>query len=490
LSGVLRLYDTRAGQVREIEPVRRGQLRLFACGPVGYRRAHLGDLRTLLLPDLIGRIAQRHRITVLTCWNITDVGFRPGDDGALDALGQPSGIIRNGLPRGPADPPSAGSPAEAHEASARADAAALNIHPPDLTPRASGSVAAATGLIERLIAGGHAYAAPDGSVYCAAASFDGYGEPAGLASADEPRNVSPRAGPGDTSRAAGGEPQEAGGGPRAAGDWVAWAGVADGAVPDGGAPDGGAPDGRGPDGGGPGWAAPWGAGVPSWHVACSAMSGQALGDVVDIHTGAIAQRFPHHENERVQSDAATGHEVVRCWVHGEDTWFDGTAFGRSATADTGAGSGDVSPAALSPAGVSLSDAGGERSAATGGGATFLVDVTGRGLDPLALRLVFLEHHYREPLNLTWLALAEADRTLRGWRDEVARWATHPSRPMSAEHVTRIAAAFDDDLDTPAALGVLRTLAAADDVPAGARFETFAHVDALLGLDLARDVGRY
>jgi cysteinyl-tRNA synthetase len=397
---MLRLYDTRRGQAQEIVPTRRGQLRLFACGPAGYRRAHLGDLRTFLLPDLIQRIAQRHRLAVLSCRNVTDVGFLPGDDGQLDALSQTLTDQINEV----AGSRSALQRARSYEELAGADCSAINIHPPDQSPRASESIGPITDLIERLIAGGHAYPTPDGSVYCAAASFADYGQ------------------------------ADSGGGRRAPADWLAWTGV--------------------PSGGELTWPAPWGHGFPSWHVACSAMSVLGLGDVIDLHTGGIGQRFPHHENERAQSDAAAGHEVVRCWVHGEDTWFEGTPF------------------------------------AEPGNAVLLADLTKRGLDPLALRLAFLEHHYREPLDLTWQALAEADRTLRDWRNQVARWATHPSRPMSAEHVAQVAAAFDDDLDTRSALGALRALARSPEVAAGAKFETFAHVDSLLGLDLARDVGRY
>lgn len=119
----------------------------------------------------------------------------------------------------------------------------------------------------------------------------------------------------------------------------------------------------------------------------------------------------------------------------------------------------------------------------------LDDLTGRGLDPLALRLAFLEQPYRDELTLTWPALADADQALRDLRAQVADWATHPSRPLSAPHAAEVTAAFDDDLFTPGALVTLRALAASPQVPPGAKFETFAHLDQLLGLDLASQVGR-
>ena len=125
----------------------------------------------------------------------------------------------------------------------------------------------------------------------------------------------------------------------------------------------------------------------------------------------------------------------------------------------------------------------------GGDPVFLDDVTARGLDPLALRLAFLLQPYREDLDLDWPALDRADQALRTWRQLVAQWATHPSRPLSGPHAAEVTGALDNDLFTPGALVTLRALAASEQIPPGAKFETFAHLDQLLGLDLARDVGR-
>jgi cysteinyl-tRNA synthetase len=150
----------------------------------------------------------------------------------------------------------------------------------------------------------------------------------------------------------------------------------------------------------------------------------------------------------------TGHEVVRHWVHGEHLLFDGRKMAKST-----------------------------------GNVVLMSDLTDRGLDPLALRLAFLEHRYRQQMNLTWDTLSAADRTLRRWRELVAEWACLPSKPMRPEVTSQIAAAFDDDLDTPAALRALRQLEKDPQIPPGAKFESFAHADQLLGLDLARDIGR-
>lgn len=119
----------------------------------------------------------------------------------------------------------------------------------------------------------------------------------------------------------------------------------------------------------------------------------------------------------------------------------------------------------------------------------LSDVAEAGLDPLAVRLAYLKHHYRDEVRLTWDLLREADRTVRHWRARVAAWAESPSAPLAAGHVERVRAALDDDLDTPSALRALRDLERDDAVAAGSKFESFLHLDQVLALDLSTDIGR-
>jgi hypothetical protein len=119
----------------------------------------------------------------------------------------------------------------------------------------------------------------------------------------------------------------------------------------------------------------------------------------------------------------------------------------------------------------------------------LADITERGLDPLALRLAYLSSSYREQAELSWDVLGGADEDLRRLRRRVAEWAESPSRPMCAQVSARVAAALDDDLDTPGALRALRELDRDPDIPPGSKFESFLHADQLLGLDLPRDIGR-
>jgi cysteinyl-tRNA synthetase len=203
------------------------------------------------------------------------------------------------------------------------------------------------------------------------------------------------------------------------------------------------------------WDSPWGVGFPGWHVECSAMSLDLVGEVIDVHTGGIDLRFPHHEDERAQSNCADRRpEVVRHWVHGEHLLFEGRKMAKST-----------------------------------GNVVLVSDVEERGHDPLALRLAFLSSRYRQQANLSWDAIAAADRTLARWRAAVAAWAESPSEALARAWADEVLEAFEDDLDTPRALQVLRRLEKATDVPDGAKFETFAWADRLLGLDLARLVGQ-
>jgi cysteinyl-tRNA synthetase len=410
---VLRLYDTRTRQVETIEPVRRGRLSVYSCGPTVYRPAHVGNLRSYLLADLIRRTAGRHRLLVTSCQNITDVGHLV-DDTEIDPEGEDKVAVQ-----AQAEGKSPLDLARFYEEAFHADCAALNIHPADSYPRASESIDMMIDLIARLIETGHAYAVPGGSVYFDARSFPSYGELSGNRLSDL------RPSPDQQSV----DPDK-----RFHADWALWKAARSGRELT--------------------YAAPWGTGFPGWHTECSAMSLHYLGETIDVHTGGIDLRFPHHEDDRAQSNSVTGHEVVRHWVHGEHLLFEGRKMAKST-----------------------------------GNVVLLADLTARGLDPLALRFAFLDHRYRQQLNLTWAVLEAADRTLRRWRGRVAEWARSPSKPISAEYVRDFAAAFDDDLDTPAALRVLRSLEKDSEIAPGAKFETFAHADHLLGLDLARDIGR-
>ena len=416
---MLHLTDTRTRRVEAIEPSSPGRLSVYACGPTVYRDAHVGNLRTFLLTDLIRRTATYHGLQVMVVQNITDVGHM-ADDRGLEEAGEDKV-----LSQARAEKRTALDVARHYEAAYLNDLARLNIAPADLSPRASESIPLMVDLIATLIDEGHAYVGGDGTVYFDARSFESYGAISGN------RLDALRPGHKFTVESDPDAPEAK----RFHADWALWkhAGETRTQLV---------------------WDTPWGVGFPGWHIECSAMSLHHLGSTIDVHTGGIDLRFPHHEDERAQSDSAVGHEVVRHWIHAEHLLFDGRKMAKST-----------------------------------GNVVLLQDVIDRGIDPLALRLCFLEHHYRQQMNLTWDTVQAAASMLDRWRRSVADWAEEPSGPMDAASVDAVAAAFDDDLDTARAIQVLRRLERDESVPAGSRFETFAHLDRLLGLDLVRDVGR-
>jgi cysteinyl-tRNA synthetase len=417
---VLRLYDTPSKSVRPVAVSTPGVLTVYACGPTVYRYAHVGNLRTFLLTDLIRRTAERRGLRVRLVQNITDVGHL-ADDTAIDSTGEDKLLTQARL-----EDKSPFVIARFYEDAFHCDLAALNVRPADAYPRASEWIDSMVALISRLIESGHAYVGEDGSVYFSAQSYEAYGQLSGNR-LDELRA-------GHRLEAA-----DVGAGKRFHADWALWkkAGAAREMT----------------------WDSPWGVGFPGWHIECSAMSLDLLGDRIDLHTGGIDLRFPHHEDERAQSNCAvsaagSAREVVGHWVHGEHLLFEGRKMAKST-----------------------------------GNVVLVSDVVDRGFDPLALRLAFLSSRYRQQANLSWDAIAGADRTLSRWRAAVAAWAEVPSAPVSSSYADEVLEAFEDDLDTPRALQVLRRLEKDAAVPDGAKFETFAWADALLGLDLARTVGQ-
>ncbi len=412
---MLRLTDTMTKSVREVVPGTPGLLTVYACGPTVYRYAHVGNLRTFLLTDLIRRTAERRGLRVKLVQNITDVGHLQ-DDSAIDSSGEDKLLAQARL-----EDKSPFVIARFYEDAFHRDLAALNVRPADSYPRASEWIDAMVALISRLIDAGNAYVGDDGSVYFAAESYDGYGRLSGNRLEDL------RAGHGATG-------ESSATGKRFHADWALWKKAGENREMT--------------------WDSPWGFGFPGWHVECSAMSLDLLGDRFDLHTGGIDLRFPHHEDERAQSNSAVGHEVVGHWTHGEHLLFEGRKMAKST-----------------------------------GNVVLVSDVVERGYDPLALRLAFLSSRYRQQANLSWDALAGAARTLDRWRVAVAAWAESPSAPLAQAYADELLAAFEDDLDTPRALQVLRRLEKDPAVADGAKFETFAWGDALLGLDVVRQVGQ-
>ena len=283
----LSLRNTLTRRVDPVEPLEPGRVRMYTCGPTVYRYAHVGNLRSNLLADLIRRALLYHGIDVFHVKNITDVGhlrdegFDRGSDPMLVAAG-----LEHKTPAEIAD---------AYEAAFHADEALVNILPAHVFPRATEHIPEMLALAEALEDAGYAYATPEGNVYYEVGRFEGYGQLSGNTLADL------RAGHrGDV------EPDK-----RDPADFALWKTAGPGRLLK--------------------WPTTrWGEGFPGWHLECSAMAMRYLGPRFDIHTGGIDNVFPHHEDEIAQSAPIVGGVPARHWVHGEFLLMDGKKMAKSA----------------------------------------------------------------------------------------------------------------------------------------------------------------
>ena len=374
---------------------------MYCCGPTVYRDAHVGNLRTFLLSDLISRTISLSELKVEIIQNITDVGHM-SDDFQEDKMLEQSKKEK-------IDPFEI---ARKYEERFHHDLKNLNIIPAQNYPRASESIELMHEMIAQLIQKGAAYVGEDDCVYFDAQSFKGYGQISG--------NRLDSLKPGHRYE------YVEDGAKKFHADWALWksAGNRKEMI----------------------WNSPWGPGFPGWHIECSAMSLKFLHGHVNIHVGGIDLRFPHHENERAQSNSITGSESVDLWVHGEHLLFEGRKMSKSA-----------------------------------GNVVLLDDVIAQGFDPLSLRLCFLENRYRSQMDLSWQSISAAHETIKRWRNKIANWGD--SQAISTDSTIRNF--LENDLDTPRVITYLRALekeASATDLQ---KINAFVYADQVLGLDLTR-----
>jgi cysteinyl-tRNA synthetase len=346
---------------------------MYTCGPTVYNVAHIGNLRTFVFEDVLRRslLAAGSRVTQIM--NLTDV-----DDKTI------RGANAEKLPL-----------TEFTEKYAKTffrDLGILGVQPAERYPRATDHVPEMIELIRKLEERGHTYSS-DGNVWFRIATFADYGKLSQI----------------DLEATRRGE--------RVADDEYEKEDVKDFALWKGAKPDE------------PTWPSPWGDGRPGWHIECSAMSMKYLGTHFDIHTGAVDNIFPHHENEIAQSEGATGEKFVDLWVHAEHLIVDGEKMSKSK-----------------------------------GNFFLLPDVLARRDDPAAIRYLFLSVPYRQKLNFTWDALEAAAAAVQRLRnaeanlDDYARRREDGSAAAAHPLASRLAPEFDaalsDDLNTARALGVL------------------------------------
>jgi cysteinyl-tRNA synthetase len=396
----MKLYDTQSRGLKEVGNTE-GAIKMYCCGPTVYRDAHVGNLRTFMLADLISRVSVLGGNKVTLIQNITDVGHMSEDFTGDDKILAQATIERI-------------SPLEIarkYEEKFHKDLQVLNIKPANAYPRASETIELMQSLITDLIEKGFAYVGGDKTVYFDAHKFENYGAISG--------NKLESLIPGHKFE------QHNDGAKKFHADWALWktAGNRTEMI----------------------WDSPWGPGFPGWHIECSAMSLKMLDQHVDVHVGGIDLRFPHHENERAQSNAIIGHEAVDLWVHGEHLLFEGKKMSKSS-----------------------------------GNVVLVNDLISRGIDPLALRLCFLENRYRSQMDLTWNSIIAADETLKRWRNKMSTWGQATTVTVDSE----IETFFNDDLDTPKVILRLREIEKSE---LNNKRELFLYADQVLALDLDRGV---
>ena len=451
----LRVRDTLTRRLQPLEPLAgSGEIRMYSCGPTVYRYAHVGNLRTFLLADLIRRVVLYHGVHVRHVQNITDVGhlrderFDRGEDRMLVSAG-----LEDKTPAEIAD---------AYEAAFHADAALINLLPAHVYPRATEHIHGMVRLAEQLQDLGHAYATDAGNVYYAVASFPGYGALSGNTL--------------DALRA--GHRGEVERDKRDAADFSLWKAAGEGRLLK--------------------WPTPrWGEGFPGWHLECSAMALEHLGPRFDLHTGGEDNVFPHHEDEIAQSAPLVGGPPARLWVHGAHLLMSGRRMAKSAgnfqriteLVDEG-----IDPLAFRylcltarySRRLDYSDSSLAAAAAS--------------LDGLRSRLQALGP---PPVDGPWaaepLVAGAAGERPEGEAPGIAGFGTSgpgpglhdrahaPTAPLSADGAAaheRLASAFDQDLDLPEAVAALHSILRSD-LPADERRWLVLDADLVLGLDLHR-----
>ena len=397
---VLSIYDTFSRAPKEVIS-HSGVVTMYCCGPTVYRDAHVGNLRTFLLSDLISRTIRLSGLTVEMIQNITDVGHM-SDDLHEDKMLEQSKKEK-------IDPFEI---ARKYEERFHLDLSHLNIIAAAMYPRASESIELMHEMIAALINKGSAYVAEDDCVYFDAQSFPGYGQISG--------NRLDSLKPGHRYE------YVEDGAKKFHADWALWkaAGNRKEMI----------------------WDSPWGPGFPGWHIECSAMSLKFLHGHVNVHVGGIDLRFPHHENERAQSNAITGNESVDLWVHGEHLLFEGRKMSKSA-----------------------------------GNVVLLDDVIARGFDPLSLRLCFLENRYRSQMDLSWQSISAAHETIKRWRGKIASWGV----PKNLSEDAAVLGFLENDLETPRVITYLRSIEKDRNLSDIEKANAFLYADQVLGLELSR-----
>ncbi len=387
----MQLYNSLSRRKEEFVPVEEGRAGVYVCGPTVYGHAHLGHAKSYVSFDVLVRYLRYQGYTTTYVQNITDVGHLTDDaDEGDDKLA----VAAQKEKKHPM------AVAEYYTRSFFEDMDQLNCVRPDISPRATGHITEQIDLIQTLIHKGFAYEA-NGSVYFEVAKFEGYGKLSGRHVDEMVSGTRVTTSPDKKSPT----------------DFALWKKAEANHIMQ--------------------WPSPWGQGYPGWHLECSVMSMKYLGTTIDIHGGGLENKFPHHECEIAQSEAANEAPFVKYWLHNNMVTVDGTKMGKSLNNF-----------------ITLKEAFiGHHERLT------------RAYDPLAVRQLILNSHYRSPLDFSdaalYAALSGYTRISEAVLAVRKALTTAPEGDIHEEIQTQLSSlkthfeeAMNDDLNTSVALSVL------------------------------------
>jgi len=405
----VKLFNTLSRKKETFKPIEDKFVKMYTCGPTVYNYAHIGNLRTYIFEDVLKRALLYNGFRVQHVMNITDVGHLTDDaDSGEEKMEVAS--KREGK--------SAWQIAEFYTKEFQKDLERLHILPPNVWCKATDYIKQQIELVEQLEEKGFTYVIPDDGVYYDTSKFKNYGKMAKL----------------DIEGLKAGARVELSEGKRNPTDFALWKFSAKNEK-------------RQME-----WPSPWGVGFPGWHVECSAMSKELLGEQFDIHCGGIDHIPVHHTNEIAQTEAVTGKKWVKYWLHGEFLILDKGKMSKS-------------------------------------GESFITLQTAidKGYDALDYRYFALGAHYRSKLNFSWEALDGAKNSWNSLKDKVKDFRARPTTKMNTsfeKHQNEFLKAINDDLNLPIAMSVVWAAAKDETLGTHERLRLLEDFDRVLGLGIA------